>query len=120
MGAQAQVKSAAAAPLDQHMVYTIAVVPRHATKTSLAQVAVADATDGSAGLKHEVCFNAKTKAACEATPLKAIAFNSASFFMQVATEAVASKAAFNTVRYTGAWKVNGECNDKAKIAKCKQ
>jgi len=94
MGAQSQIRGEAAAPYTQHMVYTVAVVPRHATKTQLAQVTVANATNGSTMLKHEVCYNAKsTKATCEAKPLKSIAFNEASFFLQVATESVNSKAA---------------------------
>lgn len=98
MGQQSQVKSAAAAPLDDHSVYHVVVVPRHATKTALAQVTPANATQGGAFLKHEVCLGAKTKTACEAKPLKALAMNSASFFMQVATVAVASKAAYDQVR----------------------
>lgn len=116
VGAQSQVKgSETAAPFTDHKVYTVVVVPRVAAKTKIASVASAASTGF---LAHDVCFNAKTKAACEAKPLKSLAINSASFFLQVATVANVSKDAFTKVKYSQGWKVNGECNDKTKIAKC--
>lgn len=116
LGAQATVKgSETAAPHTEHKVYSVVVVPRVATKTKLASVASADSTGF---LAHDVCFNAKTKAACEAKPLKSLAINSASFFLQVATVANVSTAAFTKVKYAQSFKVNEECNDKTKIAKC--
>jgi hypothetical protein len=95
MGSQSTIKSKATAPIDEHKVYTIAVVPRHATKTALAAVTVANATNGSANLTHDICYNAKksTVATCATTPLRSIPMDQASFFTQVATTAVASKAA---------------------------
>jgi len=117
MGSQSQIRGEAAAPYTQHIVSTVAVVPRHATKTALAQVTVAEASNGSTMLKHEVCFNAKTKATCEAKPLKAIAFNSASFFLQVASESTNSKAVYEKVSLGSSWKVNGACDGK-NITKC--
>jgi len=50
--------------------------------------------------------------------LKAIAFNSASFFLQVATEVNVSTAVYDKVKYSQSWKVNGACNDATKLAKC--
>lgn len=50
--------------------------------------------------------------------MKSLVYNTASFFLQVATVANVSKDAFTKVKYAQGWKVNGECNDKAKIAKC--
>ena len=91
MGSQSTVKSKATAPFDEHSVATIAVVPRHATKTALASVTVANASN----LKHDICYNAKksTVATCATTPLRSIPMDQASFFTQVATTAVVSKAA---------------------------
>lgn len=120
MGSQSNVESAAAAPIDTHSVYTVAVVPRHATKTALASVTVANATSGVANLKHDVCMNAKDakKATCEAKPLRALAMNEVSFFTQVATTAVLSKAAFTTVEYDQSHKLVGACNDATKLKTC--
>lgn len=95
MGSQAKVESKAAAPLDTHTVYTIAVVPRHATKLALSTIKVADATNSSANLAHDICYVAKTSkvATCPTKPLKSIPMQDASFFTQAVTTAIVSKAA---------------------------
>jgi len=70
-------------------------------------------------LKHEICYNVKTtKTTCEAKPLREIPMNQASFFVQVATEAVVSKAAYDRVEYEQDWNLKGACNDKAKVSNC--
>jgi hypothetical protein len=67
-------------------------VPRTA-KFAASKVTVANATDNSTMLKHDVCLTSKvaTKTDCEAKPARAFALNEAGFFLQVATESDGTK-----------------------------
>lgn len=61
----------------------------------IASVTVANATQGGAGLVHDVCLGAKksTVATCTATATRNIPMGEASFFTQAVTTATVSKTA---------------------------
>jgi hypothetical protein len=44
--------------------------------------------------------------------------NEASFFTQAVTTATVSKALYDNVDFAQQWKLNGACDDKAKVANC--
>lgn len=93
MGSQSTVSSATAAPKEDSNVFTIAIVPRHATALKLASVKVADATDGLANLVHDVCLTGGKKATDAACPTakKQLPMNTAVFFTQAVSVATVSK-----------------------------
>lgn len=65
------------------------VVPRHANALKLNQITVDNATNGSAGLVHDVCFTL-TKKATEAncgTATRNLKNSEASFFTQAVSAA---------------------------------
>lgn len=75
-------------PEDDHKVYHIVIVPRHATDTTLVTVTKANtdsaANNANAFLKHDVCFKEdKTAPSASCTTTLALPEIRASFFMQV-------------------------------------
>lgn len=71
-------------------------------------------------MKHDVCMTGTKKAtdaACPTTKVQ-IPMNEASFFTQAVTTATVSKALYDNVDFAQQWKLNGACDDKAKVANC--
>jgi hypothetical protein len=104
---------------------TIVVVPREATATKIHSVSVAEATDDSAFLQHDVCLREKTTTgtACPtgtATPVAGVQvpMNTAKFFQQIWSVSNGDTAKFDNVELASEIAVEGDCNSTATMANC--